>query len=158
MDEFNRDWLTEREVDAFVGKNADYYKEKWKSNPKSDYYKGWNIIALFFFFEWAAYRKMYREAIGAFLSIVIFTIFFTILPVNSDLIVKLFGQLVKILFCAFANGFYRKKALRTLQKTFSMDEYSKMDYLTKQGGTSVISLIIFLLLEISLYLLTLTFA
>jgi hypothetical protein len=48
---------------TFVGKNNDYYQEKWQkmadnqNNPAS-----WNVAALFLGFVWLIYRKMYRYA------------------------------------------------------------------------------------------------
>jgi hypothetical protein len=141
--------MTEQEVDAFVGKNAEYYKEKWKAHPNSQYFKGWNGIAFVFFLEWAAYRRMYKEALLAFLGILIFGIFFSLIPIGTDFFGELCGQAIKLFLSFFANGLYRRKALRMVNISLNMPENIRMDYLAKKGGVNITGVIVCVILEIA---------
>lgn len=155
MEDVNRDWMTEEEVGAFVGENAQYYKEKWKAHPKTDYYKGWNGVALFFFFEWAAYRKMYREVFLIFFGTLACSVLFSFIPILSNFWGELLGQAIKILLGAFANGLYRQKALRTVRQTVNMEGPQKTEYLAQKGGTSWVALLLFVVFELALVFLPL---
>lgn len=150
MNNIDKHCLSEQEMTAFLGKNVDYYKEKWNEHPNSLHYKGWNLVALIFFLEWASYRKMYREAVLAFFSILGVGLIFSFIPINSNFFGEFNGQIIKLLLGAFANGFYYKKALRVVDQTVGMDDVTKIEFLTQKGGTSVISAIICLFFEVAL--------
>ena len=55
--------LTQDEVTAFAGKNADYYWTRWTPLIQGQDWSGFNWAAFFFSGLWLAYRKMYGIAL-----------------------------------------------------------------------------------------------
>lgn len=151
--EEGRDWLTKEEAIAFIGSNSGYYLEKWKNNRgMPDRNGGGNWVALFFPYEWLCYRKMYRELAMTLFCVMCMIIILLFLPVYAEHLVLLFCRGINIFFAIFANGLYRKKAIRTLQKTDGMQEEERLEYLSEKGGTSKAALAVCILLEICLVL------
>lgn len=150
MDDSKRFWMTQEEVQCFVGPNADYYKEKWAAHADTNWYKGWNGASFLFFFEWAAYRKLYREI--ALLFLLLYTTLFVVMLIFPalTLLAELIVQSSRLVFSFFANGLYRAKALRTVRRTDGMDEEEKCRHLSRKGGTSAVGLAVCLLLELGL--------
>lgn len=145
----NRNWLTRDEAIAYIGKNSEYYLEKWGRHQKS-FYKGWNWAAALFRIEWMAYRKMYVEAVLVLIAVMVLGIAIDGLLrfLNIRLPEGLFTLAIQVLIGFFANGLYRMKALRTLQKTRHMDAPQRLSYLSKKGGTSLVGLFVFLCMQI----------
>lgn len=150
----SRDWLTKEEASAFIGKNTEYYLEKWKNHPDT-FYKGWNWAAAIFRVEWMAYRKMYLEAVTVLVIVIVLGGFIDtalgFLNLNVPDEVARFA--VQILIGAFANGLYRNKAVRTLRRTSNMDISQRLDFLARKGGTSLVGLFVLLGLEITVVML-----
>lgn len=147
-----RNWLMKEEVEAFAGKNSDYYLEKWKSHSESTV-KGWNFAAMFFSVEWMAYRKMYIEAMICFAILIIITMLlgltFMVSGINiSGTLGMLVGDAFRILAGLLGNMLYRKKALRTLHKTGDMDDVQRIEFLKRKGGTGIGAVILLILLEL----------
>ena len=53
--------FTKTKVRTFVGKNADYYLDRWRDTTPKIF--GWNLSAFFFSIFWLGYRKMYSDLI-----------------------------------------------------------------------------------------------
>ena len=150
MDSVSRDYMTEQEVNAYVGDNAEYYKEKWKAHPETEYYKGWNWSSFFFFLEWAFYRKLYKEAILLYLGLFFLAFVSALILPNFDFLGDFIGQIIRLVLGAFANGIYRKKALRVVLQAVDMQEDDRLTYLKSKGGTSSISVVICIVIEVVL--------
>lgn len=138
-----RDWLTKEEAEAFVGKNASFYLEKWKDHPDTAF-KGWNWAAAFFGIEWMAYRKMYRETALSLGLLFVLALFLALLGLEGEWI----GHGFRILIGAVGNALYRKKALRALRQTAGLDDFARLGLLAQKGGASPASLAVMLLLEL----------
>src|SRR5262245_35166664 len=54
--------LTEAEIKAFVGQNADYYSSRWTPLLEGKDWSGFNWAACFLSGLWLSYRKMYKAA------------------------------------------------------------------------------------------------
>lgn len=62
----------EKEIEAFVYYNSDYYIDKWSNSKDPLMYAGWNWAAFLLCLFWLGYRKMYiRQFIVSFVAIVI---------------------------------------------------------------------------------------
>lgn len=148
----NRDWLTKEEAEAFIGKNSDYYLDKWKAHSETSL-KGWNWAAFFFGINWMNYRKMYIEAllyyiITAIAAAVIYTMLVLLgIWIDSNITQTL---LTVIFTGVFGNKLHRNKALRVLRKSLSSSESERMSALEAKGGVSVAGAIIGVLLRIAI--------
>lgn len=128
------DWSTE----LFVGNNYEYYKNKWRDKPERQSFSSWNWPAFLFPVYWLAYRKMYLEA---FLYVVI-SLFSVIIPGS--------GLIIRILVGIFANSYYRKKGMKIIVQTSGMTAGEAEQYISRHGGTSVLSIFITILISVSL--------
>ena len=146
----SRNWLTKEEAAAFIGNNTEYYLEQWKNHPDT-FFKGWNWAAAIFRVEWMAYRKMYSEAAITLLAVIAlgFGIDFLLALAGLNMPDSASRLVIQVLIGAVANGLYRKKAIRTLRRTAGMDDNQHIEYLSKKGGTSILGLMIFLIMEVS---------
>jgi hypothetical protein len=147
----SRNWLTKEEATAFIGRNSEFYLDKWKSHPNT-FYKGWNWAAAIFRIEWMAYRKMYLEAIIALIVVIFLGIAIDVVlsMVNIRIPNEITRFAIQILIGLFGNGLYRNKAIRTLQKTSYMDTPERLSYLAMKGSVSLVGLFVFLGLNIAL--------
>jgi hypothetical protein len=136
----------EWQTDAFVGKNSDYYKEKW-ALPLSSMSINW--AALFFPYEWLSYRRMYIEVGFIFLvQIVVMSFIFTMIPA-----LRTISFVTNIIIGLTGNTIYYIKFQRMLKKSASLSAEDQSAYLEKRGGTSRTALIIVIVLELSISLL-----
>lgn len=134
-----RDWMTREEAEAFVGKNASFYMDKWKSHSDTAL-KGFNWAAAIFGFEWMAYRKMYLEALLYFIIVNVAALF-----LNGDF----WGDCFRLLIGVFGNALYRNKALRTLHKIDIQNESERLEELSHRGGVSPISVVVIIFMELA---------
>jgi len=128
------DWSTE----LFVGNNYEYYKNKWRDKPERQNFASWNWLAFLFPVYWLAYRKMYLEA---FLYGVL-SLLSVIIPGS--------GLILRIVVGIYANSYYRKKGMRIITQTSGMTDGEAGLYISKHGGTSVLSIFITILITVSL--------
>lgn len=125
-------------AELFVGNNYQYYKSKWRDKLERQNFASWNWSAFFFPVYWLAYRKMYLEA---FLYGVI-SLFTVIIPGS--------GLILHIVVGIFANSYYRKKGLKIIVQTSGMTEGEAGQYISRHGGTSVLSIFITILITVFL--------
>lgn len=93
--------ITSINLKLFIGKNADYYIEKWDKADNQARFAGWNWAAFFLGVFWLAYRKMYRYMfIFILLSILVGS-----LPIGGSAYTPLFWM---ILLGLFGNTLYYK--------------------------------------------------
>src|SRR5690625_4469138 len=62
-DEGSTEDSVEKDMLKYVGKNSDYYHEKWKTIAEKKNGVSWNFAAFFLSTIWLGYRKMYKEVI-----------------------------------------------------------------------------------------------
>ncbi len=141
---------------SFVGRNSDYYLEKWNSIKSTKNIFTWNWSAFFFHIFWFSYRKMYYYA-----YVLIGIVFFRIYIVSKFELPKAINFTLKYLIWiavgALANHFYLKHAEKMIKEMASNvgDESELRLSLAHRGGVSSISAI--LSVGIFLFLLLLPF-
>jgi hypothetical protein len=156
--------ITEQEVRAFVGRNADYYLRTWwpalktyqggydqetgadimSAQPKT----GFNGAALLFSGLWLPYRKMYVPTLVLF-GVVLFEslleeILFVGILGKSEVpfgLNRLVGLIVAIVCGAFGNRWYlshMRKAIADVRSR-GLAEEEQLRELSKRGGTSLLA-------------------
>jgi hypothetical protein len=141
--------LTDQEVAAFVGKNADYYLQSWQTAPEgmggAGNRAGFNWAAFFLSGFWLPYRKMYRAGAIFFGVLVLESIleevvFIGILgkPEAPGLLGSLVGFIAAMICGGFGNAWYlshtQKKIAEARNQELADDAY--LQALAKRGGTS----------------------
>lgn len=125
-------------IELFVGNNNEYYKNKWRDKPERQNFASWNWPAFFFPVYWLAYRKMYFEA----LLYGVISLLSVIIPGS--------GLILRIVVGIYANSYYRKKGMRIIIQTSGMTDGEAGLYISKHGGTSVLSIFITILITVFL--------
>ncbi|MEO7298559.1 MAG: DUF2628 domain-containing protein [Verrucomicrobiota bacterium] len=133
--------LTEEEITAFVGQNADHYFSRWTPLIQGQNWTSFNWAAFFLTGVWLLYRKMYKPAL----------IFFGIIILESILEWSVFGDetprglerlvgLTAAIVCgAYGNRWYLAHATKVIVQVRAQDLPGNafMDAISKRGGTSV---------------------
>jgi Protein of unknown function (DUF2628) len=141
--------LSEDEIRAFVGKNADYYLDRWPA--KGEQYaraRGFNWAAFLLSAFWMPYRKMYRVTWLMFGMVAAYSVigeFAIARGVATEKSLEPVSRVVSIgfsIFCgAFANGWYlahaQREAARIRLLGLEGDSYHRA--LARRGGTSLLA-------------------
>ncbi len=138
--------LTEAELRAFVGKNADYYLKRWAPALRGDGGAGFNLAALLLSGLWLGYRKMYQNTLILFAIIAAMTIL-ELAGVLAGLVnpnvVGLLGNIVGLgaaVVCGmYGNAWYLSHAKTVILEARSRGRDGGVDLveLSRRGGTSV---------------------
>jgi hypothetical protein len=140
--------LTEAEIRAFVGKNADYYLKKWAPALRGHGGAGFNLAALLLSGLWLGYRKMYKTLIILFAIIAAVTILeqgVAIFGLADPDAVGLFGNLVGLvaaIVCGmYGNAWYLSHTRAAIMEVRATGRGGEADLaeLSRRGGTSVAS-------------------
>jgi hypothetical protein len=140
--------MTDPEVRAAIGPRADYYLDKWREAGRG----GFNWAAFCMSGLWLPYRKMYAAA-GILFAVVIaetlleeaIFVYGLGMPEVPRAVDRL-GSLVVCLVCGrFGNRWYLQHVAASVQRarTIALDEPSRILYLSKRGGTSMLAAIAF---------------
>ena len=135
------------EIRLYIGKNAEYYMQKFNVLSSSGSNISWNWAAFFLNIPWCIYRKMYRE--GTVLAII------SILCGMIPLINILSGIAICVVCGALGNSFYLKH-IRTLEaeaETIGLSDELHSYYVLTHGGVSVERSIIFIMFTMAINLL-----
>ncbi|MEJ5173293.1 MAG: DUF2628 domain-containing protein [Hydrogenothermaceae bacterium] len=122
----------------FVGKNGDYYIQKWEELSLSNSKISWNWAAFFFGLFWLGYRKMYPHAFG----LMIFSLILQYVQkvVNTDpVVVALTNLSISIILGMFGNYLYyeyTKSKIQEIQTKFA-DENTRDLEIVRNGGESL---------------------
>jgi hypothetical protein len=138
LEEFDEETIRE-----FVGKNADYYLNKWKLMAASGSKVSWNWAAFCFEVLWMAYRKMYLYALTVMLL--------SFVPVIGSIFSLIFWIGIGI-FGNYLYGKFTYRKLSVLRSAFTDDELFKQEVI-KSGGTSILGVFLFIILALLLALL-----
>lgn len=117
----------------YIGKNKDYYLNKWKldSEGKPSKSISMNWAGFFLTFFWAGYRKMYGIVLiflGLFILLDII-VHLADLPINSSV-----GVVISVVFGLNGNQLYYDKAKKAIDKDNESQGFDK-DF-QSSGGTS----------------------
>lgn len=119
----------------FVGPNADYYLEKFKKmgTPRSPKFRlSWHWPALFVFFFWALYRKMWLWAAVNYTCTLLLVIFTTPSPLWLGF---------SLLWPVSANYLYYRHAASHVRRVRAIeDEEESERYFNKTGGVSKLAM------------------
>ena len=130
MDKKNTAAFEDWQIEAFVGKKSEYYKERWTTKSKV------NWAGVFFSGLWLLHRRMYIESMitmGGFLAVgVIFEYVFA-LDMWSPL-----GLGLAVGIGIGGNDLYRGKFVRALKESDGMGREAQEKYLSLLGGISPI--------------------
>ncbi len=143
------DEKTKEKMRIFIGKNADYYLQKFEFFEKTGSSVSWNWAAFGFGVFWMAYRKMFLYAI--------LTVFF-IFTLNVLEVVLHFSPVLSFFlsvwlwigFGLFGNYLYYlhvKKKIAEISIKYPDEEDQKL-ILQKEGGTSWLAVLAFILIFI----------
>lgn len=145
--------FTEDEMWMFIGDNAEFYLDKWRTAKNPKVYAGWNWSTFFAGIFWFGYRKMYKTlAILLTINNVLMNLIFYSNPYLNTFFIKLCRFLMEFLLAFFGNSLYynySRKTLTDIKKT-SQDELTFQGMLLKKGGNSWGGVGIALLLNISI--------
>jgi Protein of unknown function (DUF2628) len=141
--------LSEAEIRAFVGKNANYYVGKWPTaDEEFGRARGFNWAAFFLSGLWLPFRKMYRTALIIFGLIVAESALEEIAVTNNLLSEQsraLFDRVVTLIFwivCgAFGNAWYLAHTRREITRIRALDlpDETYREALARRGGTSYLA-------------------
>ncbi len=133
----------------FIGKNADYYLQKFEVFEKTGSALSWNWASFGFGIFWMVYRKMY---LFAFLAL-LFMFFLNVLEVSlkfSPALSFFLSLWLWVGFGLFGNYLYYihvKKKVMEISIQYPSEEEQKL-ILQKEGGTSWVSVFLFILIFI----------
>ncbi|MGD9722699.1 MAG: DUF2628 domain-containing protein [Pirellulales bacterium] len=134
------------ELQAFVGRKADYYLRKWAPRLESpDGEAGFNWAAFFLTALWMAYRKMYRNAIFCIVASWVVSLGLQLLFMfvfQSKSLPASAAVISNIMFClvcgVLGNSWYLAHAQRKIAaaRAQGLDGPILMSTLQQRGGTS----------------------
>ena len=141
--------LNEKEVRAFVGKEADYYLKKWQPILEGrSRWAGFNWAAFFLTYLWLADRKMFKGAFifyGIILIVSFLKSYYTFAflgkpepPVALDILEGLVFLPAAIICGTFGNIWYLSRTRKGINKirTQGLQDEAYFQSLSKSGGTS----------------------
>lgn len=140
--------ITEPELRAAVGPRADFYLRKWQDKEGG----GFNWAAFLLSGLWLPYRKMYRATGVLFALVVGETLFEEALFVyglGMPEVPRWVERVVSLVVCVvcgrFGNRWYLQHVAAGVQQARSAtsDEPSRLQYLVRRGGTSVLAAVAF---------------
>jgi hypothetical protein len=137
------------EWDQFVQNKIDYYSKIFRSYESNGTKEPWNWAAAIFGVYWFAYRKMHRRARIFLIAYIAITALQIIIIANSMFVpISVFFELGMFLyFGTTGNHNYFLHVNRTIKKIKELEANNNymVDWYTKSGGTSILSVIGFCL-------------
>jgi len=140
---------SEKEIRAFVGRNASYYLRKWPGGiDDSGRARGFNWAAFLLSGLWLPFRKMYRITVIVFGIFAVETILEEIAVaagVASEQGLSAVGSLLGLVFsiiCGmFGNAWYLAHAKREIARIreLGLDDDAYYEALARRGGTSLLA-------------------
>lgn len=133
--------MTSQERDIyrlFVGKNADYYIQRWEEINTSGKKISWNWAGFLFGLFWFGYRKMYPHAFGLMIFSLILHYIQKIM--NTDpFIVGLTNIVISVAIGMFGNFLYYEYAKSKIEEISNsiQDENMKNLEVARTGGESL---------------------
>jgi hypothetical protein len=149
---------------TFYGRTPEYYINCLNSSLAGKKIT-FNFYAFIFGAIWLAYRKMYIEIFYMLLLDLFFGLIISILiqfKVISDSLSTDYQYLllfiISVIIGFTANFFYVKKSIGIIEKNISQekDPASTYQILKKKGGTSIPAVIIFILITLGLYIISIS--
>lgn len=135
-------FIESKDVELFVGKNYQKYKERWLNSVKKEkHFKNgnlssfsFNLLALVALPAWLGYRKMYLFFFS-FLGLLCLITLGEYLSGYHLPTTAFTGGLAALSF--LMNGFYFTHIYTSLKKTNAVNKEEKKIYIQRKGGTSI---------------------
>ncbi|WP_417897516.1 DUF2628 domain-containing protein [Bacillus haimaensis] len=124
---------------AYVGKNADYYFNKWQIETGEVKKDSWNWAAFFLGFFWLGYRKMYSVLFALVAVYLVTDVILYAIDIDSTLINSGIGMGTSIVLGLMGNYFYYLQAEKSIMKNSHQGIYLK-DKIARAGGRSPLGL------------------
>lgn len=122
----------------FVGKNSDYYIQRWEEMSLSNRKVSWNWAGFFFGIFWLSYRKMYPHTFG--LMIFSFILQYVQKVMNTDpIVVALTNLAISAVIGMFGNYMYyeyTKSKIEEIKREIK-DEDQQVLEIVRAGGESL---------------------
>lgn len=121
-----------KHLSAYVGKNADYFIEKWKKAKKPGVSPSWNWAAFFLTPFWLGYRKMYLHLVLYTLLVLITGLLFLESEYN------VLAVIISFFYGFYGNTLYYRKANKAVDSVrhLNLDAEKSVYRLEQMGGTS----------------------
>lgn len=133
--------MTQQERDIyrlFVGKNSDYYIQKWEEMESTGKKISWNWAGFLFGLFWFGYRKMYPHAFGLMIFSLILQYVQKVMN-TEPIVVGLTNILISVAIGMFGNLLYfeyTKSKIEEIKNTFSDDNSRNLE-IVRAGGDSL---------------------
>lgn len=124
---------------AYVGKNADYYINKWQIETGEVKKDSWNWAAFFLGFFWLGYRKMYSVLFALVAVFLVTDVILYAIDIDTTLINSGIGMGTSIVLGLMGNYFYYLQAEKSIMKNSHQGIYLK-DKIARAGGRSPLGL------------------
>ncbi|MBM7716127.1 uncharacterized protein YacL [Bacillus thermophilus] len=143
-------------LEAFVGRNIEYYEEKWKNEYS------WNWAAFFLTFLWLGYRKMYGVIFGfvglnLLIDFILYFVTHEIYSTTSSTIMSIIFFIIPSTVLGYTgNYFYKRQAEKNIiyLNKLNYDTSESMSELRKKGGVSSIGLMLAIKIMMMYYFLS----
>ncbi|MDV2583034.1 DUF2628 domain-containing protein [Alkalibacillus haloalkaliphilus] len=137
----------------YIGRNDEYYKDKFNKFKQKDTKLSFNFVAFFIDIYWLVYRKMYGLAAGLYIGFLAFGIILMFvtdlmgLGLANDTIIFIVGILFvlsKVLLGMFGNYLYMKKVEKNISliTRYTAEEKEQHKKARTKGGTSIVAIFI----------------
>lgn len=132
--------LTEQEIRAFVGSNAEFYLRKWDAVLRGrDNSAGFNWAAFWLAGLWVPYRKLYLHAVALYAIMLLLVV--VDLSGASGHSRDGLAMLLGVICGAFGNGWYLSHARATITgiRSQRLEGEAYLQMLARRGGTSLLA-------------------
>ncbi len=143
---------TDEEIAAFVGRGHRLYREFWRPALNGGrIWCGFNFSAALFTVTWFVYRRMYREALTAFVPLFFVAILLDPRVMGSHRMPS--PTFLATVWCfgigLAANGLYLQRLREILEKAPPSDDPStRLGWLARKGGTQPVLAIVLWLAQV----------
>ncbi|MBU3189978.1 DUF2628 domain-containing protein [Clostridium bowmanii] len=114
--------FNEEEAKLFVGKNSDYYLDKWKSSKAPDKKSGWNWASCLCGTFWLGYRKMYSIILYFLCAFIVIDVTQLFIKFNFN---RGFSLASSIALGILGNTFYFNYMKKKIAKIKMNNQYSE---------------------------------
>ena len=128
-------------LEAAVGPNAAYYRDRWAQMDAKGSAISWNWPACLLNFFWFAYRKMWLPMAGVFAASFALSLIAGANPAFGQ-ISWLFSIAITFVTGAFGNYLYRQQIEKLVEETAPLGRAAQLEALASRGGVSKAALFV----------------
>jgi len=128
-------------LEAAVGPNTAYYRDRWAKMDAKGSAISWNWPACLLNFFWFAYRKMWLPMAGVFAASFALSLIAGTNPAFGE-ISWLFSIAITFVTGAFGNYLYRQQIEKLVEETAPLGRTAQLEALASRGGVSKVALFV----------------